>query len=121
MAKALQTKLTREQKYILKGMRRERDTLQNAVFFQAPEKSRYTLLVMPACDGLTIDQSSFVKVAIAYQGSTEEKFRAKAGLYHAANRMLYDQYIVVTLSDMYNMIEYVFDLSLSEEVAFFKG
>lgn len=117
----MQTKLAPEQKEILKLMRRERETLQNAVFFQDPEKSRYTVLVMPACDGLTVYQSTFVKVAVAYQGRTEEKFRAKAGLYHAANRMLYDQYIVVTLSDMYHMIEYAFDLSFSEEVAFFKG
>ncbi len=114
MTIALQTKLSKEQKADLKAWRKNSHAMKNALFYQDAYDSPYTVMVSPACEGISVHTSDYVRVAVATQGCSENKFKAKAGLLYAASRMTLGEYITIRGCDL---VDLLFVFSLGNAVA----
>lgn len=88
------TKLTREQKYILKNFKFQNPEIQ---FFSFPEFYA-TVAIKREFSG-----SRMVKVSVSYCAMTEQRFRRKVGQYHAATKMLAGEFIKVPIDNYFSL------------------
>jgi hypothetical protein len=91
------TKLTRDQKEELEYFK----SFAGLEFKYFPYLS-VTLAIMP--DG---EASNFIRVSAAYASKSELKFRKKVGAYHAANRILGDEFILVRKCTNFTDLAYI--------------